>query len=95
MKSLVRGLITSYIALSSFTSIAQNQDQVKPERYTKHNKGKFYIFWGGNRESYTKSDIHFEGANYNFTVHDVTAHDKPKGWHSFLIITIFRLVWTI
>ncbi|WP_264509430.1 hypothetical protein [Flavobacterium sp. N1719] len=81
MKFLVRGLITSYIALSSFTSIAQNQDQVKPERYTKHNKGKFYIFWGGNRESYTKSDIHFEGANYNFTVHDVTAHDKPKGWH--------------
>ncbi|RXR23436.1 hypothetical protein [Flavobacterium stagni] len=81
MKFLVRGIITSYIALSSFTSIAQNQDQVQPERYTKHNKGKFYIFWGGNRESYSKSDIHFEGANYNFTVHDATAHDKPKGWH--------------
>ena len=81
MKFLVRGLITSYIALSSFTSIAQNQDQVQPERYTKNNKGKFYIFWGGNRESYSKSDIHFEGANYNFTVHDATAHDKPKGWH--------------
>lgn len=81
MKFLSRGLITSYIALSSFTNIAQNQDQVQPERYTKHNKGKFYIFWGGNRESYSKSDIHFEGANYNFTVHDAIAHDKPKGWH--------------
>ncbi|MFM2229205.1 MAG: hypothetical protein RL607_463 [Bacteroidota bacterium] len=81
MKLLVRGILTSSIALCSLASIAQNQDQPQPERYTKHNKGKFYLFWGGNRESYSKSDIHFEGANYNFTVHDATAHDKPKGWH--------------
>ncbi|MEN9336150.1 MAG: hypothetical protein RLZZ500_1137 [Bacteroidota bacterium] len=81
MKFLVRGILTSSIALCSLASFAQNQDQAQPERYTKHNKGKFYLFWGGNRESYSKSDIHFEGANYNFTVHDATAHDKPKGWH--------------
>lgn len=57
------------------------QETVTPEKYTSHNKGKFYIFWGGNRESFTKSDIHFTGDNYDFTLYDVEAHDKPKGWH--------------
>lgn len=52
-----------------------------PEKYTAHNKGKFYFFWGGNRESYSKSDIRFRGKDYDFTLHNVTAHDKPKGWH--------------
>jgi len=52
-----------------------------PEKYTAHNKGKFYIFWGGNRESYSKSDIRFKGEDYDFTIYDVEAHDKPKGWH--------------
>ena len=53
----------------------------EPEKYTSHNKGKFFVYWGGNRESYTKSDIRFKGADYDFTIHDVPAHDKPKGWH--------------
>lgn len=50
-------------------------------KYTAHNKGKFYFYWGGNRESFSKSDIHFRGADYDFTLYDVQAHDKPKGWH--------------
>ena len=57
------------------------QETVNPEKYTSHNKGKFYFFWGGNRESFSKSDIHFTGDNYDFTLYDVAAHDKPKGWH--------------
>lgn len=61
-------------------TIAQEKDQ-KTERYTAHHKGKFYIFWGGNRESFSKSDITFKGDNYNFTVNDARAEDKPKGWH--------------
>lgn len=52
-----------------------------PEKYTAHNKGKFFILWGGNREKYSKSDITFKGADYNFTVQNIEAHDKPKGWH--------------
>ncbi len=50
-------------------------------RYTASNKGKFYVYWGGNRESYTKSDIRFRGDNYDFTLMNVEASDKPKGWH--------------
>lgn len=49
--------------------------------YTAHNKGKIFLSWGGNRDAYTKSDITFKGENYNFTLEDVEAHDKPKGWH--------------
>lgn len=37
--------------------------------------------WGGNRESYSKSDVNFRGKDYNFTVNNMAAHDKPKGWH--------------
>lgn len=58
-----------------------SQDVATPEKYTAHNKGKFYFFWGGNRENFSKSDITFKGDDYNFTLHDVEAHDKGKGWH--------------
>jgi len=51
------------------------------DKYTAHNKGKFFVMWGGNRESYSKSDVTFKGKDYNFTVDNMAAHDKPKGWH--------------
>jgi hypothetical protein len=53
----------------------------KNEKYTANNKGKFFISWGGNRDSYSTSDVTFKGDNYNFTLYDITAHDKPKGWN--------------
>jgi hypothetical protein len=61
-------------------SFSQNKEQ-SPTRYTSHNKGKFYIYWGGNRETYSNSDITFKGDNYNFTLENAQAEDKPKGWH--------------
>ena len=65
-----------------FSQYTFSQETVEnPEKYTSKNKGKFYVFWGGNRESYSKSDIRFKGADYDFTIHNVSAHDKPKGWH--------------
>jgi hypothetical protein len=68
--------------LLCFFSQNSNAQEVKPlEKFTAHNKGKIYIYWGGNRGYYTKSDITFQGENYKFKIDDVTAHDKPKGWH--------------
>ena len=69
------------IGLLSF-SISFSQD-IKPTsgKYTAHNKGKMYFYWGGNRDSYTNSDIRFKGANYDFTIYDVEVVDRPKGWH--------------
>ena len=52
-----------------------------PEKYTKHNKSKFYIYWGGNRAHFTDSDIRFKGKGYDFTLNNVQAGDKPKGLH--------------
>lgn len=68
------------IALS-FQGFGQSEDFVQPEKFTAHNKGKIYIYWGGNRDFYTNSDIRFRGEDYNFTLNSVKAHDKPKGWH--------------
>lgn len=62
------------------SSFAQN-DTIKKERYTAHNKGKFTVSWGGNREKFSNSDITFKGNDYRFTVENAIAHDKPKGWH--------------
>lgn len=71
------------LLLSSFflSSIYSQQEPIKKAKFTDHNKGKFYIFWGGNRESFSKSDIHFSGTNYNFTIENAVSEDKPKGWH--------------
>lgn len=40
-------------------------------------KGDFYFYWGWNESGYTKSDIRFEGENYNFTLANVIAKDRP------------------
>jgi hypothetical protein len=65
-----------------FVSTASAQEEIKnQEKYTAHNKGKFFVSWGGNRDSYTKSDLTFKGKDYNFTLDNVASHDKPKGWH--------------
>jgi hypothetical protein len=68
------------IILFTNNTIAQEVTEIQT-KYTTHNKGKFFISWGGNRDSYSKSDITFRGKDYNFTLENVPAHDKPKGWH--------------
>jgi hypothetical protein len=74
--------IMAVLTFCVFSQYAFSQETVEnPEKYTAHNKGKFYVYWGGNRESFTTSDIHFKGADYDFTLHNVEARDKPKGWH--------------
>ena len=73
--------IFSFILFCAITqNITAQENNVTPDKYTAHNKGKLYVYWGGNRESFSKSDIHFEGDNYNFTLSNVGASDKPKGW---------------
>lgn len=79
MKQLYK-FITAILLLTSITSIAQ-ESITTPLRYTASNKGKFYVYWGGNRGYFTNSDIRFKGADYDFTLENVKAYDKPKGWH--------------
>lgn len=79
MKQSFLMVVLTFCVFSQYTFSQETVEN--PEKYTAHNKGKFFIFWGGNRESYSKSDIHFKGEDYDFTLYDVEAHDKPKGWH--------------
>jgi hypothetical protein len=74
-------LYSAFLTLFVLTCTFAQNDSIKKERYTAHNKGKFTVSWGGNREKFTDSDIHFIGDDYNFVVNNATAHDKPKGWH--------------
>lgn len=67
--------------LCLFPTLHAWSQNVPQDKYTATNKGKFFISWGGNRESFSKSDIRFKGDNYDITIHDATAKDRPKGWH--------------
>lgn len=78
MKTLHKLLFLSSLTLMNARSFGQD---VTTNPYTANNKGKIFIYWGGNRGFYSKSDIHFKGDDFDFTVNDATAHDKPKGWH--------------
>ena len=75
-------ILFSILIFCFTTSILFSQEQTNDKvKYTAHNKGTFYFYWGGNRDSYSKSDIHFKGKDYDFTLYDVESVDKPKGWH--------------
>ncbi|MFT5890838.1 MAG: hypothetical protein ACI9Y7_000936 [Dokdonia sp.] len=75
--------ITIFTLILSLTSLYTNAQEfiTKETRFTANNKGKIYIYWGGNRGNFTRSDITFKGDNYNFTVKNAVARDKPKGYH--------------
>ena len=45
--------------------------------YNETKKGQVYILWGWNRGFFTKSNIHFKGDDYDFTLYKVKAHDRP------------------
>lgn len=42
------------------------------------NKGKVYAYWGYNRSAFSKSNIHFKGPNYDFTLEGAKAYDRPS-----------------
>ena len=76
MKTKFLFFLLACVSLNTFA-----QEEIPVQKYAAHNKGKFFVMWGGNRESYSKSDVNFRGKDYNFTVENMAAHDKPKGWH--------------
>lgn len=70
-----------FIGINSIM-FSQEETDVSESKYLyNNNKGKVYVYWGGNRARFSKSDIHFKGKNYEFTLQNVASRDKPKGWH--------------
>lgn len=45
-------------------------------------KGSFFLYWGYNRSKFSNTNLHFNGPNYDFTLYDIKATDRPSefGW---------------
>ncbi|WP_208021531.1 hypothetical protein [Flavicella sediminum] len=63
------------LVLVMLSTVVSSQEQEPTEKRT--NKGRFFLYWGWNRGYYTDSDIRFKGADYDFTLSDVKASDRP------------------
>jgi hypothetical protein len=72
----------SFIFISIFVINLNAQDVPIPEKKLAKNKTSkkhsIYTYWGWNRSYYTKSNIHFQGRNYDFTLFDVIAKDRQS-----------------
>lgn len=51
---------------------AQAQTEINPGH------GKLFLTWGYNRAYYNRSDVHFKGEHFDFTIHDARAEDMPE-----------------
>ena len=45
---------------------------------TDYRKGQFYFYWGYNRSYFSKTNLHFTSATYDFTVYNIEASDRPS-----------------
>lgn len=52
-------------------------EPAKTEKQSPHPKGTIFASYGYNRDNFTRSTVHFTGDGYDFTLHNVTAQDKP------------------
>ncbi len=50
------------------------------------NKGRLYIYWGWNLGGFSKSDIHFSGKGYDFTLSDVESNDRQSKYETDLYL---------
>jgi hypothetical protein len=62
------------ICLVLFSCISNAQTEKKK----KGANGYLYLTWGYNKDWFSRSDIHFKGTDYDFTIYDVTAKDRPE-----------------
>ena len=76
MKQLIITLV--FFAMNQSYFFSQGlQSSIKS---TAGQKGTFYFYWGWNRGAFSKSDIHFTGNSYDFTLSDVKAYDRQSAF---------------
>ncbi len=77
-------LASALLLLASVGVNAQEQNTSKPavrENFTKETRelfkrqGRFFLFWGYNRSTYSHSNMHFWGDGYDFKINDIRATD--------------------
>lgn len=89
MRILARSFWTLLIFIIVL-SIDVNGQLVKDNYYK---KGNYFVYWGWNRDAFSKSNITFTGTDYDFELTDVIAKDRQspftiKGYFSPSRITI-------
>ncbi len=74
MKNL---LLIGTLVLFSLPAFAVNKPKPKTNKVST-NAGTLFFHWGYNRSWYTQSNMHFQGAGYDFTMDNAKAHDNPQ-----------------
>jgi len=70
------------LAFSTFLLLTLNCLAQGPVHDRADRTGKVYLYWGWNRAIFTGSDIHFTGDQYDFTLRDVKAFDRPTDFNA-------------
>jgi len=70
------GILLAAFLLGTISLSAQRYNKPKPKN--SYAQGAIFVHWGYNRNFYSKSDINFTGAGYNFTLHGCQAEDRPE-----------------
>lgn len=79
MLRISKALVFVLASIGAFTSTYAQE--VSSIDYNVHNnKGKWFIYWGWNRASYSNSDISFRGDSYDFKLDQVVAKDRQSPW---------------
>ena len=77
----IRLILTSTLLLITSLSVLYCQDIIES---SKGDKGDFYVYYGWNTSIYSNSDISFSGDDYDFTIYDVVAKDRPSKYRANL-----------
>lgn len=70
----IKTLLLLVLILVGSNVYAQND----PFSTGRQHKGHFFLYWGYNRAGFSKSNIHFKGPEYDFTLMDVNAKDQQE-----------------
>lgn len=73
MKIIFIACLFTFITQPSLAQLQISQNQ-------KSNKGKLYLYWGWNRDWFSKSNITFKGTNHDFVLKNVVADDRQSGF---------------
>ncbi len=74
--------------LASFILLSTNICTAQQGQSSSYKKGQFFFNWGWNRAAYTKSTLQMKGADYQLTLHKLTANDRltPISFENYLQI---------
>jgi hypothetical protein len=78
---MIKKIKIVFLLFCATTSFAQDRSL-----YNDKKKGQVSVSWGWNRASYSKSNISLKGADYDFKLYHVVAHDKqsPFTYNTYL-----------